>query len=115
LSFSTDSASDLLEVGLPLVITNFGIVGEMDGVVRVFLWGAILFGGLVLLLAVSRRGGLAGLLSVGGMAAVCAGCDLYLVGLNAIGLWLGAVGVVVSLVGMALEAASFNRRARNRA
>ncbi len=97
------------------MITNFGIVGEMDGAVRVFLWGAILFGGLVLLLAVMRRGGLAGLLSVGGMAAVCAGCDFYLVGLNAIGLLLGAVGVVVSLAGMALEAASFNRRARNRA
>jgi CHASE2 domain-containing sensor protein len=95
--------------------TNFGIVGEMGEAERVYLWGAILFGALAWLLAVSRRGGLAGLLSVVGMAAVCAGCDLYLVGLTALGLWLGAVGVVVSLVGMALEAASFNRRARNRA
>lgn len=69
-------------------------MGEAE---RVYLWGAILFGALAWLLAVSRRGGLAGLLSVGGMAAVCAGCDLYLVGLTALGLWLGAVGVVVSL------------------
>ena len=100
---------------MPFVITIFGIVGEMGGVERVYLWGAILFGGLALLLALSRRGGLAGLLSVGGMAAVCEGCDLYLVGLTALGLWLGAVGVVVSSVGMTLEAASCYRRARNRA
>lgn len=95
--------------------TNFGIVGEMGAAERVYLWGAILFGGLALLLAVSRRGGLASVLSVGGMAAVCAGCDLYLVGLTALGLWIGTAGVVVSLAAMTTEAASSYRRARNRA
>jgi len=87
----------------------------MGAAERVYLWGAILFGGLALLLAVSRRGGLASVLSVGGMAAVCAGCDLYLVGLTALGLWIGTAGVVVSLAAMTTEAASSYRRARNRA
>ena len=90
-------------------------MGEMGGAERVYLWGAILFGGLALLLAVSRRGGLAGVLAVGGMAAVCAGCDLYLVGPTALGLFIGAVGVVVSLVGMTMEAAWCYRKPRNRA
>lgn len=90
-------------------------MGEMGAAERVYLWGAILFGGLALLLAVSRRGGLASVLSVGGMAAVCAGCDLYLVGLTALGLWIGTAGVVVSLAAMTTEAASSYRRARNRA
>ncbi len=98
-----------------MTTTNFGIVGGMGAAERVYLWGAILFGGLAVLLAVSRRGGLAGLLSVGGMAAVCAGCDLYLVGLTALGLWIGAVGVVVSLAAMTTEAAWCYRRPRNRA
>jgi len=87
----------------------------MGGAERVYLCGAIFFGGLALLLAVSWRGGLAGVLSVGGMAAVCAGCDLYMVGLTALGLWIGVVGVVVSDVGMTMEAAWWNRRPRNRA
>ncbi len=43
-----------------MTTTNFGIVGEMGGAERVYLWGAILFGALALLVAVSRRGGLAG-------------------------------------------------------
>ena len=98
-----------------MTTTNFGIVGGMGAAERVYLWGAIFFGGLALLLAVSRRGGLAGVLSVAGMAAVCAGCDLYMFGLTSLGLWIGAVGVVVSLAGMTLEAASCYRRARNRA
>lgn len=87
----------------------------MGAAERVYLWGAVLFGALALLLAVSRRGGLAGLLSVSGMAAVCAGCNLYLVGLKGLGLWIGTAGVVVSLAGMTLEAASCYHRARNRA
>lgn len=77
--------------------------------------GRDLFRGLALLLAVSRRGGLAGLLSVSGMAAVCVGCDLYLVGLKALGISIGTVGVVVSLAGMTLEVAWCYRRPRNRA
>ncbi|CAN1549453.1 hypothetical protein MCEMSE15_02117 [Fimbriimonadaceae bacterium] len=98
-----------------MTTTNFGIVGGMGGAERVYLWGAIFFGGLALLLAVSRRGGLAGLLSVSGMAAVCVGCDLYLVGLKALGISIGTVGVVVSLAGMTLEVAWCYRRPRNRA
>lgn len=90
-------------------------MGEVGGAERVYPCGAIFFGGLALLLAVSWRGGLAGVLSACGMAAVCAGCDLFLVGLTALGFWIGAVGVVVSFVGMALDAASCYRRARNRA